>query len=144
MIAIENVRLFKELEDRNRQITEALEQQTATSEVLQVISSSPTDVRPVFDAIVQSATKLCEASFGSAHRFEAGLISLEAQYGMTAEQVQIGKGRFPAPADRGTAVGRAILNCRVIHIDDVNNDPEYVFITHQRELSYRTVLAVPY
>src|SRR6266705_5478870 len=63
VIAIENVRLFKELEGRNRDLTEALERQTATSDILQIISSSPTDVEPVFDAIIRSAVTLCDASF---------------------------------------------------------------------------------
>ena len=80
VIAIENARLFQELQVRNRDLTEALEQQTATSDVLRVISSSPTDVQPVFDAIVQSATKLCEASFGVAHRFDGQLLTFEAHY----------------------------------------------------------------
>ncbi len=143
VIAIENARLFQELQVRNRDLTEALEQQTATSDVLRVISSSPTDVQPVFDAIVRSATQLCEASFGSAHRFDGQLVTIEAQHGMTPEQVEVGKRRFPTPATQGTAVGRAILRRNVVHIEDVNNDPEYVFIGDQREFSFRTVLAVP-
>ncbi len=143
VIAIENVRLFKELQDRNRQLTEALEQQTATSEILRVIASSPTDVQPVFEAIVRSATRLCEAEFGFAHRFDGQLITLDAQQGMITEQLERGKERFPTPATRGTAVGRSIIDRRVIQIEDVSADPEYVVFGHQRELSYRTVLAVP-
>ena len=61
MIAIENVRLFKELEERNRQISEALEQQTATSEILRVIASSPTDIQPVLDVVAENAVAACEA-----------------------------------------------------------------------------------
>jgi GAF domain-containing protein/anti-sigma regulatory factor (Ser/Thr protein kinase) len=142
VIAIENVRLFKELQARNRDLTEALEQQTATSEVLRVISSSPTDVQPVFDAIVQSATRLCDASFGAAHRFDGQLITIDARQNFTPEEIEISEKRWPTPATRGRAVGRAILDGQVVHIEDVRNDAEYD-VGHQPELSYRTVLAVP-
>jgi signal transduction histidine kinase len=143
VIAIENVRLFKELQERNHDLTEALEQQTATSDVLRVISSSPTDVRPVFDAIVRSATRLCEASFGSAHRFDGHRITIDARENFTPEQIELGRRRFPTPATRATAVGRAILDRDVVHIKDVCDDPEYEVLGNQTELSYRTVLAVP-
>ena len=143
VIAIENVRLFQALQERNRDLTEALEQQTATSEVLRVISSSPTDVRPVFDAIVQSATRLCDASFGTAHRFDGQLITLDAQQNMTPEQLEQAEQRFPTPPTRATAVGRAILEGKIVHVEDTRDDPEYVFVGAQRALGYRTVLGVP-
>ncbi|HET9789178.1 MAG TPA: GAF domain-containing protein, partial [Pyrinomonadaceae bacterium] len=143
IIAIENVRLFQELQQRNRDLGEALEQQTATSEVLKVISSSPTDVKPVFDAIVQSATRLCEASFGSAHRFDGEVITIEARQNFTAEQIEVSEQRFPTQATRGTAVGRAVLDSQVVHIEDIRRDPEYAFLSDQETFKYRTVLAVP-
>ena len=84
MIAIENVRLFKELEARNRELTESLEQQTATAEILRVISSSPTDVHPVFDAIAVNAAQVCEAGNANVYRFDGSLIHLVASHGYTA------------------------------------------------------------
>jgi transcriptional regulator with GAF, ATPase, and Fis domain len=70
VIAIENVRLFKELEERNQALTEALEQQTATAEILRVISSSPTNVGPVFETILARAVRLCGAEYGNLFRFD--------------------------------------------------------------------------
>src|SRR5262249_37841470 len=87
VIAIENVRLFTELQEKNRaltlahaQVTETLEQQTATSEILKVISSSPTDVRPVFDAIIENAVRLCRAFNGTVFRFDGSLIHVVAHH----------------------------------------------------------------
>src|SRR6476620_495697 len=70
VIAIENVRLFQELEARNQALSEALDQQTATSEILQVISSSPTNVQPVFDTIVVNAVRLCDGLYGAVNLFD--------------------------------------------------------------------------
>jgi GAF domain-containing protein len=141
VIAIENVRLFTELQARNRDLTEALEQQTATSEVLQVISSSPTDVQPVFDAIVRSAARLCEATFAALHRFDGQMLSFEAHHGMTEPEVEESQRRFPHPPTRDTAVGRAILDRQIAHLHDIRNDPEYRVTAGQ--MTFRTVLAVP-
>ena len=76
VIAIENVRLFKELEARNRDLTEALEQQTATSEILRVIAGSPTDTQPMFDLLAQRAGRLCDAEVAVVSRFDGNLIEL--------------------------------------------------------------------
>src|SRR5712691_11842122 len=85
VIAIENVRLFKELEARNRDLTEALDQQTAAAEILRVISQSQTDVQPVFDTIVRSAVKLCDGLSSVLFQFDGELIHLVAQHNYTPE-----------------------------------------------------------
>jgi GAF domain-containing protein len=141
VIAIENVRLFTELEARNRELTEALEQQTATAEILRVISSSPTDVQPVFDAIARSAARLCEAVAGNVVRFDGRLIHLAAEHGNTPEAAEANRRVFPRSADRGSVTGRAILTRAVVHVD-VAKDPEYE-VKAIPEAGIRTVLAVP-
>jgi signal transduction histidine kinase/putative methionine-R-sulfoxide reductase with GAF domain len=88
VIAIENVRLFTELQDRNRALTEALEQQTATSEILSVISSSPTDSRPVFDAVIRNAVRLCGALYAVAWRYEGDWAHEVAHYNIPPEQLE--------------------------------------------------------
>jgi len=142
VIAIENVRLFKELEARNGELTEALDQQTATSEILRVISSSPTDVQPVFDAIVQSGTILCDAAFAAAFRFDGQMTTFTAHHNVTPGELETLRGLYPQPAIRGTATGRAIIDRRIIHIPDIREDPEYTSPARQA-LGFRTVLAVP-
>src|SRR3989442_5238910 len=102
VIAIENVRLFKELEARNRDLTDALEQQTATAEILGVISSSPTDVQPVFDAIVRSATRICGGRFGTVHRFDGTLMHLAAHYNIPPDAVEELHRLFPRQLDEGS------------------------------------------
>ena len=143
VIAIENVRLFKELEVRNRDLTDALEQQTATSEILRVIASSPTDLQPVFEAIVGSAARLCEATFAALHRFDGQVVTFDAQHGMTEPEVEESRSRFPRPPGRDIAVGRAILDRKIAHIHDIRRDPEYNVSAGQMSLSFRTILAVP-
>ena len=141
VIAIENVRLFKELRERNRDLTEALEQQTATSEILRVIASSPTDLQPVFDAIVGSAARLCDATFAALHRFDGQVLTFDAQHGMTESEIQESRRRFPLSPGREIAVGRAILDRRIAHIHDIRRDPDYLLTEGQ--MSFRTTLAVP-
>ena len=135
VIAIENVRLFQELK-------EALEQQTATSEILSVISSSPTDVQPVFDTIVKAATQLCEGSGASVVRYDGELVHLVAQYNISAEHRDAMQRLFPSPPAREFAVTRAVLDCTVIHIPDVRRDAEFrLNIANTTEV--QALLAVP-
>jgi signal transduction histidine kinase len=134
VIAIENVRLFTELEARNRDLT-------ATSEILQVISRSPTDAQPVFETIIRSAVGLCEAARGNVYRFDGRLIHHVAQHGMTPEQLEASRRDFPRAPSRGSATGRAILTRAVVHID-IAKDPEYE-LGVVVQAGFRTLLVVP-
>ena len=142
VIAIENVRLFTELQTKNASLTEALEQQTATSEILRVISSSPTDVQPVFATIVRSAVQLSGARFGALHRFDGERLHLVAHHDLTPEALAALQRAYPMRPSRTHVSGRAILTRAVAEIPDVLDDPEY-----ERDLAaraaWRSLLAVP-
>src|SRR5712692_8576296 len=132
-----------ELKRLEKALAEALDQQTATADILRVISASPSDVSPVFRAIVRSATRLCDATFGTVFRFDGELITVAANQDLTAEEIAITNTVFPAPATRRIAAGRAIVDRAVVHITDIRNDPDYVARAPVNALGYRTALAVP-
>ncbi|HSB41516.1 MAG TPA: GAF domain-containing protein [Methylomirabilota bacterium] len=140
VIALENVRLFKELESRNAELRAALEQQTATSEILRVISGSPTQIEPTFEAIAAAATSLCEADTASLFRFDGALIHFVAHHGRTSSEVESVRGSFPQPPRRQSVTARAILDAAAVHIRDVREDAE---VEEALRRLYRTVLAVP-
>jgi GAF domain-containing protein/CheY-like chemotaxis protein len=143
VIAIENVRLFKALEARNAALSEALDQQTATSEILRVISGTRADVQPVFDAIAASSVRLCEAAFGTVNRYDGSLVSLAAYSNIPAAELEVIRTRvFPFRPDRTTASGRALLDRAPVHVHDVQADPDYAPAIHELA-RYRTVLTVP-
>src|SRR5262249_10963237 len=139
VIAIENVRLFDELQARNRELTEALEQQTATSEILPVISSSPTDVQPTFEAIARSARRLCDAANAMVFRFDGELIHLAAYDSLDPEQLAAVRSVFPIRPGRESITARAILPRAPVHVRDRRDDPELQFGI----LSANTTLSVP-
>ncbi|MCG6952157.1 MAG: GAF domain-containing protein, partial [Betaproteobacteria bacterium] len=135
VIAIENVRLFNETK-------EALERQTATSEILKVISSSPTDVQPVFDTIVKNAVELSDALFSAVYRYDGDQLHLVAHHNYTPEVLELENRVYPMRPDRGQAVGRAILDRRLVHITDALTDADY-----QHDIAttggWRSMVAVP-
>src|SRR5499433_2003681 len=143
VIAIENVRLFKELEARNRDLTEALEQQTATAEILRVISSSPTDVQPVFDTIVENARGLCGADSAGVLSYDGALIHIEALDNNNPERSNALRQAYPLPADRRHITGRAILTGLPVQVADIREDPEYGLPTLRDAVGLRTLLCVP-
>jgi GAF domain-containing protein len=135
VIAIENTRLLNELR-------ESLQQQTATADVLKVISRSTFDLHTVLQTLVESAGRLCDANKGQITREKNGIFYRAESYGFSQEFMDYVEGS-PIKTERGSAFGRALLEGRVVHIPDVRADPEYTQLDHQRLGDYRTVLAVP-
>src|SRR4029450_4256147 len=126
VIAIENVRLFTELQQKNgaltqahAQVSESLEQQTATSEILRTIAHAQTDVQPVFDTIVRSAARLCHAVMASVLLTDGRTLYLPANCGSSPEALATVRARFPRPLDPETVSGAAILTRSVSHVADV-------------------------
>jgi signal transduction histidine kinase len=134
--------LERKVEERTRELTEALEQQTATSEILRVISSSPTDLRPVLAAVAERAARLCDANDALIVRVDGNSLTLGARYGSLHElPVDI---RWPLQRDYVT--GRSVLDRTAVHIPDVATvaDAEFAGAKElQAKFGYRTVLAVP-
>src|SRR5262245_20036804 len=143
VIAIENTRLFEAEQARTKELREALEYQTATSDVLNVISRSPTNVQPVFDAIAQSAARLCEAQFCRVFRFDGELIHFAASHGVATEGLEAANNQYPMPPGRKSAAARAILTGAVEQIPDVEADPEYAIGRGATIIGFRSVVAVP-
>jgi GAF domain-containing protein len=112
VIAIENVRLFNETQ-------EALERQTATADVLKVISESPTDVQPVFDVIAERAARLTDADYGWVLPFDGELIHVASAYGVNAQGIEASRRAFPRRPGDGSAASRAVRDGTVVNVADV-------------------------
>ena len=143
VIAIENARLLNELRQRTDDLTESLEQQTATSDVLRVISSSPTDIQPVLETIGERAEKLCNAEISVVSIVDGELIRLASIHGMTEAGVEAARRVFPMRRTDETVTARAIRTRSVCHVADVLSDPQYQLKDTARVAGFRGCLGVP-
>ena len=147
VIAIENARLLNELRQRTTDLTEALEQQTATSNVLQVISSSPGNLEPVFETMLENAVRLCDAKFGSINRWDGEALHLVATYNVPPAFAEFRK-RTPFRPGPENPISRMLMTKTVIHFHDLAMEQGYIdrnptFVAAVELGGVRTFLAVP-
>ena len=125
VIAIENARLFEEEQQRTRELTECLEQQTATSQVLQVISGSPGDLQPVFATMLENAVRICDAKFGNIYRRDGDKLHLVAAHNTPSAFVEH-RNRSPLPPNPRDPVGRMLRTKAVVHVADLAAEATYI------------------
>jgi signal transduction histidine kinase len=142
VIAIENVRLFDEVQVRTEELSESLRQQTATAEVLKTISRTVFDLQRVLETLLENAAHICGAKHGLIFRYDGEYCRAAAAYNAPSGSMELWE-RYPIRAGRGTTVGRALLECRPVQIPDVQADPEYDFPQAVKLTGFRTVMAVP-
>ena len=142
VIAIQNARLFNEVQAKTRELEESLQQQTATADVLKVISRSTFDLQLVLDTLVESAARLCEADRANIWRPSGPVYRLAAVYQAASSQQADYLKELPLEAGRGSCLGRTLLARDVIQIEDIHVDPDYAVERSKLE-GYRTMLGVP-
>src|SRR5262249_27328228 len=142
VIAIENVRLFDEVQARTREVQESLDYQTAISDVLNVISRSPNELQAVIDAILQTAARLCEAEHALFFKLQDGKYHLVGSNNVGAHYVEYLFEHSITPG-RGSLVGRTAVERKTVHLPDCLADPEYDMLESQQVGGQRTMLGVP-
>ncbi len=142
-IAVENARLFQEIQASNRQLSETLAYQTATSEVLRLIARSPIELQSVFDMIACNARELCQGQFSGVFQYDGKLIHLAGHHGLAPKGIDKHQKVPPGSPDLETAIGRAIAGRTIVHIPDVHADPDYSPIALARTSKMRCIVAVP-
>src|SRR3981081_3451823 len=142
VIAIENARLFDEVQARTDDLRESLQQQSATSNVLKVIIRLTFDLQTVLQTLVESAAKLCDAEKATITRQKDGVLFRGEFYGFSDEFMDYVR-NVPVVPDRGSATARGLLEGAAVHIPDVQADPDYTFNEAQRLGDFRTIIGVP-